>query len=195
MSVLDNVAYGLRVSGGVARRDAASRRATALARSASPGSASGCRRAVGRPAAARRRGPRAGAGAARCCCSTSRCRNLDARLRRQMREEIRELQQRLGLTVVYVTHDQEEALAVSDRIIVMNAGRHRPGGHARATSTSARRRRSSPASWARPIESRACSAVSTIEPASSRSAGSASSFPIEGLPRVRSTSPSGRRRC
>ena len=41
--------------------------------------------------------------------------NLDARLRRPMREEIRELQQRLGLTVVYVTHDQQEALAVSDR--------------------------------------------------------------------------------
>jgi len=49
--------------------------------------------------------------------------NLDARLRRQMREEIRELQLRLGLTVVYVTHDQQEAMAVSDRIIVMNAGR------------------------------------------------------------------------
>ncbi|MFO1323843.1 MAG: ABC transporter ATP-binding protein [Burkholderiales bacterium] len=46
--------------------------------------------------------------------------NLDARLRRQMRDEIRELQQRLGLTVVYVTHDQAEAMAVSDRIIVMN---------------------------------------------------------------------------
>ena len=45
--------------------------------------------------------------------------NLDARLRRQMREEIRDLQQRLGLTVVYVTHDQAEAMAVSDRIIVM----------------------------------------------------------------------------
>jgi iron(III) transport system ATP-binding protein len=48
--------------------------------------------------------------------------NLDARLRRQMREEIRELQQRLALTVVYVTHDQSEAMAVSDRIIVMNKG-------------------------------------------------------------------------
>lgn len=46
--------------------------------------------------------------------------NLDAKLRRQVREEIREIQQNLGLTVVYVTHDQEEALAVSDRIIVMN---------------------------------------------------------------------------
>ncbi|MCO5162090.1 MAG: ABC transporter ATP-binding protein [Mesorhizobium sp.] len=46
--------------------------------------------------------------------------NLDAKLRRHVREEIREIQQKLGLTVVYVTHDQEEALAVSDRIIVMN---------------------------------------------------------------------------
>ena len=45
--------------------------------------------------------------------------NLDAKLRRQVREEIREIQQSLGLTVVYVTHDQEEALAVSDRIVVM----------------------------------------------------------------------------
>ncbi|MEO5845405.1 MAG: ABC transporter ATP-binding protein, partial [Caldimonas sp.] len=49
--------------------------------------------------------------------------NLDARLRRSMREEIRGLQQRLGLTVAYVTHDQEEAMAVSDRIIVMERGR------------------------------------------------------------------------
>lgn len=45
--------------------------------------------------------------------------NLDAKLRRQVREEIREIQQHLGLTVVYVTHDQEEALAVSDEIVVM----------------------------------------------------------------------------
>jgi iron(III) transport system ATP-binding protein len=48
--------------------------------------------------------------------------NLDAKLRRRMRDDIRELQQGLGLTCVYVTHDQEEALAVSDRIIVMNQG-------------------------------------------------------------------------
>jgi iron(III) transport system ATP-binding protein len=45
--------------------------------------------------------------------------NLDARLRRSMREEIRALQQRLGVTVVYVTHDQSEAMAVSDKIVVM----------------------------------------------------------------------------
>jgi len=48
--------------------------------------------------------------------------NLDARLRREMREEIRSLQQRLGLTVAYVTHDQSEALAVSDQIVVMDHG-------------------------------------------------------------------------
>jgi iron(III) transport system ATP-binding protein len=45
--------------------------------------------------------------------------NLDAKLRRHVREEIRDLQQKLELTSVYVTHDQEEALAVSDKIIVM----------------------------------------------------------------------------
>ncbi|MEM1376341.1 MAG: ABC transporter ATP-binding protein [Pseudomonadota bacterium] len=45
--------------------------------------------------------------------------NLDAKLRRQVREDIRSIQQDLGLTVVYVTHDQEEALAVSDEIVVM----------------------------------------------------------------------------
>ena len=47
--------------------------------------------------------------------------NLDARLRRSMREDIRDLQKELGVTVVYVTHDQSEALAVSDLIVVMRA--------------------------------------------------------------------------
>lgn len=46
--------------------------------------------------------------------------NLDAKLRRQVRADIRALQQSLGLTVVYVTHDQSEALAVSDKVIVMS---------------------------------------------------------------------------
>ena len=49
--------------------------------------------------------------------------NLDAKLRRRVRQEIRELQQSLQLTVLYVTHDQSEALAVSDQIIVMDGGR------------------------------------------------------------------------
>jgi iron(III) transport system ATP-binding protein len=46
--------------------------------------------------------------------------NLDAGLRRHIRGEIRDLQQRLGVTVAYVTHDRAEAMAVSDRILVMN---------------------------------------------------------------------------
>ncbi len=49
--------------------------------------------------------------------------NLDARLRRKMREDIRSLQRRLGFTSVYVTHDQEEALSVSDRIVLMDRAR------------------------------------------------------------------------
>jgi iron(III) transport system ATP-binding protein len=49
--------------------------------------------------------------------------NLDAKLRKRMREEIRLLQQRLGITAIYVTHDQAEALAISDRIVVMDRGR------------------------------------------------------------------------
>jgi iron(III) transport system ATP-binding protein len=48
--------------------------------------------------------------------------NLDAKLRVEMRQEIRNLQRRLAITTVYVTHDQEEAMAVSDRIAVMNEG-------------------------------------------------------------------------
>jgi len=49
--------------------------------------------------------------------------NLDARLRVSMRAEIRELQKSLGITAIYVTHDQEEAMSVSDRIALMSAGR------------------------------------------------------------------------
>jgi ABC-type Fe3+/spermidine/putrescine transport system ATPase subunit len=48
--------------------------------------------------------------------------NLDAKLRAEMRVELRELQRRLDITSVYVTHDQEEALAISDRVVVMNVG-------------------------------------------------------------------------
>ncbi|MBQ2989730.1 MAG: ABC transporter ATP-binding protein [Clostridia bacterium] len=49
--------------------------------------------------------------------------NLDAKLRVQMRSIIKKLQRRLGITTIYVTHDQEEALAISDRIAVMNQGK------------------------------------------------------------------------
>ena len=49
--------------------------------------------------------------------------NLDAQLRRQMRVELRRLQRQVGITTIFVTHDQEEALTLSDRLVVMNHGR------------------------------------------------------------------------
>jgi spermidine/putrescine ABC transporter ATP-binding subunit len=55
--------------------------------------------------------------------------NLDARLRQEMRAEIRQIQQSLGITTIFVTHDQEEALTLSDRVVVMN------GGHAEQVGT------------------------------------------------------------
>jgi iron(III) transport system ATP-binding protein len=58
--------------------------------------------------------------------------NLDAKLRRRVREEIHELQQSLSLTALYVTHDQQEALAISDRILVMNTARIAQDGSPRA---------------------------------------------------------------
>ena len=54
--------------------------------------------------------------------------NLDARLRVRMREEIKELQHKFGLSTIYVTHDQEEAMAISDRIIIMKEGRVEQSG-------------------------------------------------------------------
>ncbi|MGE0724587.1 MAG: ABC transporter ATP-binding protein [Alphaproteobacteria bacterium] len=118
MTVVENVAYGL-VSGGMGKRDAREKADGALATvglqgldDRLPSELSGgqqqrvavARALVLEPAVLLFDEPLS---------------NLDARLRRRMREEIRELQQRLGVTVVYVTHDQSEALAVSDRIVVM----------------------------------------------------------------------------
>ncbi|WP_108662892.1 ABC transporter ATP-binding protein [Acuticoccus kandeliae] len=57
--------------------------------------------------------------------------NLDAKLRHEVRVEIRSLQQRLGITTVMVTHDQEEALTMADRLVVMNEGRVRQVGSQR----------------------------------------------------------------
>ena len=48
--------------------------------------------------------------------------NLDAKLRVEMRTVIKEIQKQVGITTVYVTHDQEEAMAISDRIAVLSAG-------------------------------------------------------------------------
>jgi ABC-type Fe3+/spermidine/putrescine transport system ATPase subunit len=48
--------------------------------------------------------------------------NLDAKVRQRLRAEIRQLQRRVGITTIYVTHDQEEALAIADQVVLMNAG-------------------------------------------------------------------------
>jgi iron(III) transport system ATP-binding protein len=121
MNVIENVSYGLTVSG--VSRDEAARRARATLETVGligyderlPSELSGgqqqrvavARALVLEPAVLLFDEPLS---------------NLDARLRRSMREEIRALQQRLQLTVAYVTHDQAEALAVSDQIIVMDGG-------------------------------------------------------------------------
>ena len=54
--------------------------------------------------------------------------NLDAQLRQEMRQEIRHLQRELGITMVYVTHDQVEAMTMADRVILLNAGRIEQNG-------------------------------------------------------------------
>ncbi|NQD96457.1 ABC transporter ATP-binding protein, partial [Pseudomonas sp. CrR25] len=60
---------------------------------------------------------------------------LDARIRKHLREQIRAIQQELGLTTIFVTHDQEEALVMSDRIFLMNAGRIVQSGNAETLYT------------------------------------------------------------
>ena len=75
--------------------------------------------------------------------------NLDAKLRVQMRTEIKKVHQTVKTTTVYVTHDQVEAMTLADRVVVMNAGTIEQIG-APTTSTTTRRPGSSPASSARP---------------------------------------------
>src|SRR5207253_2373725 len=121
MSVFDNVAYGLRVRRVGAREiDAKVRAALALVQMA------GFER---RPASQLSGGQQQRVALARACVFSPEVllfdeplSNLDAKLRADMRIELRELQHRLGITSVYVTHDLEEALAMSDRIVVMREG-------------------------------------------------------------------------
>ncbi|WP_298928299.1 ABC transporter ATP-binding protein [uncultured Ramlibacter sp.] len=60
---------------------------------------------------------------AKVCLMDEPLSNLDAQLRQEMRTELRELQQRLGLTVVYVTHDQAEAMSMADQVVLLHKGR------------------------------------------------------------------------
>jgi len=122
MSVLDNVAYGPSVSG--------ARKADARAMAQEKLALLGLKGFEGRMPSELSGGQQQRVAVARALVLEPEVllfdeplSNLDAKLRRRVREDIRELQQRLNLTVAYVTHDQQEALAVSDRIIVMSNAR------------------------------------------------------------------------
>ena len=122
LNVADNITFGLKVRG----VDAAERQRR-LARSAEllglgallarkPAELSGGQRqrvALGRAIVAE----------APVCLMDEPLSNLDAQLRQQMRSEIRALQQRLGMTMIYVTHDQTEAMTMADRVVLMRGGR------------------------------------------------------------------------
>ncbi len=121
MSVLDNVAYGLKMSG--VAKDAMRSRAVAALKNVGlvdfddrlPSELSGGQQQRVALARALVIEPEV-------LLFDEPLSNLDAQLRRSMREEIRQLQQRLGLTVAYVTHDLMEALAISDQLVVMDHG-------------------------------------------------------------------------
>ncbi len=120
MSVLDNVAYGL-VSGGMAKGEAHAKAEEALTTVGLKGFGPRLPSEMSGGQQQRVAVARALVLKPDVLLFDEPLSNLDARLRRSMREEIRALQQSLGVTVVYVTHDQAEALAVSDLIVVMRA--------------------------------------------------------------------------
>ena len=74
--------------------------------------------------------------------------NLDAKLRLEMRAEIRRIHELLGSATIYVTHDQEEALSLADRIVVMRDGRGAPDRHAGGALCPPGASPMSPSSWA-----------------------------------------------
>jgi iron(III) transport system ATP-binding protein len=118
MSVAENVAYGLNVSG-VQKAEAAERAEDGLALVGLKGYGTRMPAELSGGQQQRVAVARALVLEPQVLLFDEPLSNLDAKLRRQVREDIRDIQQNLGLTSVYVTHDQEEALAVSDRIIVM----------------------------------------------------------------------------
>ena len=122
MSVLDNVSYGLRMTK-VGKAEAAERAEHALALVGLEGYGSRLPSELSGGQQQRVAVARAVVLEPEVLLLDEPLSNLDAKLRRQVREEIRTLQQRLQVTTVYVTHDQEEAMAVSDRIVVMEKGR------------------------------------------------------------------------
>ena len=138
MSVLDNVAYGLKQ-----RRVAQGRALRAGARGARAGPADRPRASTAPPCS-----PAASSSASRWRGRWSMDPRvllldeplgaLDLKLRKEMQIELKRIQQQVGITFIYVTHDQGEALSMSDRIAVMSDGRDRAARRARARSTTGR---------------------------------------------------------
>ena len=122
MNVLDNVAYGLKVKGvGKSERRARAEEALAMVALAGFG---------GRKPAAMSGGQRQRVALARALVNRPRVLlldeplgALDLKLREQMQSELKKLQRQLGITFIFVTHDQSEALSMSDRVAVFNKGR------------------------------------------------------------------------
>jgi sn-glycerol 3-phosphate transport system ATP-binding protein len=120
LSVAENIVFGLRVRK-VADREARLKRVAELLGlekllARKPAQLSGGQQqrvALGRAIVAE----------ARVCLMDEPLSNLDAQLRGEMRREIRSLQQRLGITMVYVTHDQTEAMTMADRVVLLRGGR------------------------------------------------------------------------
>jgi sn-glycerol 3-phosphate transport system ATP-binding protein len=127
LSVAENIIFGLRVRGvGRAERDERLKRVAGIVGlghllERKPSQLSGGQRqrvALGRAIIAE----------APVCLMDEPLSNLDAKLRHEMRSEIRSLQQRLGMTMVYVTHDQTEAMTMADRVVLMRDGRVEQNG-------------------------------------------------------------------
>jgi len=127
LSVADNITFGLSVRKVPAAesaerlRDAAALLGLSGLLDRKPGQLSGGQQqrvALGRALVAQ----------AKVCLMDEPLSNLDAQLRQDMRRELRELQQKLGLTVVYVTHDQTEAMSMADQVVLLNQGRVEQGG-------------------------------------------------------------------
>ena len=123
MSVADNIGFGLKVRKRPKADDRQAGRRAGRAdapRGPRPTATRGSCRAASSSAS---RSPARSPSSRRSSCSTSRCRRSTPRSGSSLRKEIRAIQRQLGITTVYVTHDQEEALSLSDRVVVMSEGR------------------------------------------------------------------------
>ena len=124
---------------------------------------------------------------------------LDAKVRRQLREEIRRIQIMVGTTTLFVTHDQEEALAIGDRVGVMSAGRLEQIAAAGRALRPPADARSSPSSWGSPTGSPGTAHGGVVEVLGTRVPlleGSARSGPVHGARPARESvrlAPGGRR--